>query len=287
MAAANLFSTYLELTKPRALVMIVFTTAISYLIALTEDIDWMILGHTCLGVTLAAAGSLAYNQYMERDFDSRMVRTASRPLPSGRLKPIQVAIFGMGLMIFGYGYLWVLVNPLCSLSTIGCGVSYLWMYTPLKTRSSFSSFVGAIPGGLLPVMGWTAARNELELGAWILFVILWIWQIPHALVISMRHQKDYEAVGMKQLPIISNRLTSNRQILLNVLILIPVSLMPAFVNMTEYVYPLIALLMGFILFIQVSKFATRAAEKDAKRVFIMLSAYLPLLLLAMYFDKPA
>lgn len=275
------------LTKPRALLMIVFTTCLAFMIALTEPVRWLSLLHTALGVLIAAAGSLALNQYMERGLDSKMARTRSRPLPSGRLAPLTALILGVLFMSGGYLYLWLLVNPACSIATMACGASYLLLYTPLKARSSFSSFVGAVPGGLLPVMGWVAARGRLEIGAWVLFVILFLWQIPHALIISIRHREDYAGAGMKQLPLVSDQWTSHRQIVLNVLVLIPVSILPTFLNMTEFVYPFVALLLGFFLLAQAIVYVMRVTDAAAKRVFISLTAYLPLLLLAMYLDKPA
>jgi len=278
---------YVELTKPRALVMIIFTTVLAYLIAVPVSADWWVVLHTSIGVALGGGGSLALNQYMERNLDSMMVRTESRPIPSGRISPRAALIYGGVVMLGGYLYLWVLVNPMCSIATMVCGVSYLWWYTPLKRRSSFSSFVGAIPGGMLPVMGWAAARDKMEIGAWVLFVILWLWQIPHALIISERHKKDYEAVGMKQLPIIAGRLTVSRQIVLNVLILIPVTLLPPLVNITELTYPVVALGLGLVLFVFVIKYTMRGNAADAKRLFFSLTFYLPALLIAMYLDKPS
>lgn len=267
--------------------MIVFTTALSYMIAAPVVIDWLVLLHTCIGVALGGGGSLALNQHMERNLDAQMKRTRSRPIPSGRISPRAALIYGWTMMLAGYIYLWILVNPLASLSTIACGVSYLWWYTPMKRTSSFSSFVGAIPGGLLPVMGWTAAVNRLELGAWVLFAILWLWQIPHALIISQRHKDDYESVGMKQLPIIATALTTKRQMMLNVLILIPITILPGLINITNQTYPIVALILGVGLFVLTLRYVTRGNETDAKRVFIGLSAYLPLLFIAMYLDKPA
>jgi protoheme IX farnesyltransferase len=282
----TIFQNYLDLTKPRALVMIVFTTAISFLIASADHVDGWLLLHTSLGTTIAAAGSLALNQYLERTLDARMVRTRMRPIPSGRVTAASAARFGWLTMVGGYAYLWFVVNPVCSLATMACGLSYLFWYTPLKSRSTLSSFVGAIPGGLLPVMGWAGARGRLEIGAWILFVILFIWQIPHALIISIRHRDDYETAGMKQLPIISDQRTSSRQMIFNVLVLIPVTLLPAFLNMTEWIYPWVALALGLFLLALVVRYTLRVGEPEAKRVFVALSAYLPLLLLAMYMDRP-
>ena len=282
----QILADYASLTKPRALFMIVFTTGISYLIAATGSLRAMHLLHTLIGVLLSAGGSLAINQYMERHLDARMIRTSNRPIPAGRIPPAKAALFGWATMLVGYLYLWVLVNPACALATIACGVSYNFMYTPMKLTSSFSSFVGAIPGGLLPVMGWTAARGTLEIGAWILFVILFLWQIPHALIISIRHQEDYAGAGMKQLPVITGHFTSHRQIILNVLILVPVSMLPYFFNMTRIYYPMIALGLGIFLFVQAIRYAMKPDHRHAQWVFISLTAYLPILLLAMSLDKP-
>ncbi len=275
----------LELTKPRALVMIIFTTVISYLIAATQTVDPLHLFHTAMGVTLAAGGALALNQHMESGLDERMERTRTRPIPSGRIQPKEALVIGLILMLTGYLYLWLLVNPACSLATIACGVSYLYMYTPMKTRSSLSSFVGAIPGGLLPIMGWLAVRDQLEIGSWILFVILFLWQIPHALIISSRHREDYQRAGMKQLPLIASEGTSRKQIMLNILVMIPVSLMPSFLGLAGLLYGLVALLLGFLLFVLMIRYVLTGRDTHAKHAFISLSAYLPLLLLTMYWDK--
>ena len=276
-----------ELAKPRVLAMIVFTTLLTYLIAATDPLVPAHMLHTALGVLFAAGGALALNQHMEHHLDSKMARTLHRPIPSGRISPRAAFVLGMSTMIFGYVYLWVAVNPGCSIATMICGISYLYMYTPLKLRSSMSTFVGAIPGGMLPIMGWFAARDRLEIGAWILFAILFLWQIPHALIISIRHQNDYRRVGMKQLPIISKPLTTNRQMILNILILIPITIMPYYVNMTEIIYPITALVLGFALFVFVVRFGMVRDSRSAKSVFLALNAYLPLLLLIMYLNKPS
>jgi protoheme IX farnesyltransferase len=283
----KLLADYAALTKPRALFMIVFTTGIAYLIAATNEVRPIHLLHTLFGVLLSAGGSLAVNQHMERGLDARMDRTRDRPIPAGRIKPAHAAVFGWTVMLTGYVYLWFLVNPGCAIATMACGVSYNFMYTPMKLTSTFSSFVGAIPGGLLPIMGWVAARGQLEIGAWILFMILFLWQIPHALIISIRHQEDYAGAGMKQLPVITGHLASNRQIILNVLVLVPVTMLPYFFNMTRVYYPIAALALGAFLFYQAVRYATQTNGANAKRIFVSLTAYLPLLLVVMYLDKPA
>lgn len=280
-------SALVELTKPRALMMIVFTTLLSAMIAATSQLDLVLFLHTAIGVALGGGGSLALNQHMERHLDSQMVRTASRPIPSGRVSASLAFAFGMICMLLGYAYLWFLVNPACSIATMICGVSYLYMYTPMKRRSSMSTFVGAIPGGMLPIMGWLAVRNKMEIGAWILFAILFLWQIPHALIISIRHRSDYHKVGMKQLPLVSKQLISHRQMVFNILILIPITIMPYYVNMTEEIYPLVALGLGFVLFICAVRYSMLRSPSSAKFAFIALNAYLPLLLIAMYLDRPS
>jgi len=284
---SNRLVAVVELTKPRVLAMIVFTTLLSSLIAATGPLDPALMLHTALGVFFAAGGALALNQHMEHHLDSKMARTLHRPIPSGRISPRAAFLLGMSTMLFGYTYLWMVVNPGCSIATMICGLSYLYLYTPMKLRSSMSTFVGAIPGGMLPIMGWFAARGKLEIGAWILFAILFLWQIPHALIISIRHQNDYRRVGMKQLPIISKPLTTNRQMILNILILIPITVMPFYVNMTGVFYPIAALVLGFGLFVFVVRFGMVRDASSAKAVFIALNAYLPILLLIMYLNKPA
>ena len=267
--------------------MIVFTTCICFLIAVNGPIPWWAMVHTAIGVFFAGGGSLVLNQHMERELDAQMERTAGRPIPSGRISARTALILGWVMMMGGYIYLWILVNPACSIATIVCGVSYLYMYTPMKRRTSFSSFVGAIPGGMLPIMGWVAVRNSLDFEAWVLFAILFIWQIPHALIISIRYREDYASAGMKQLPIITPSLTSRRQIALNVLVLMPVSLVPFYLNMTDDVYPLVALAIGFVLFVQVARYILKGTDETARSAFITLTAYLPVILLALYLDKPA
>jgi protoheme IX farnesyltransferase len=276
-----------ELTKPRPLIMIVYTTVFGYLIAAIEPINIVHLLLTALGVAFAAGGSLALNQFDERELDAKMVRTQGRPIPSGRLTPFAAAVFGWTTMLGGYAFLWFVINPATSIATMICGVSYNYLYTPMKKTSSYSSFVGAIPGGMLPVMGWVAVRGEVEIGAVLLFSILFLWQIPHALIISLRHQNDYESVGMQQLPIAANDSMSRRHIVWNILVLVPVTLLPYAFNMTEEAYLIVATVLGFYLFMVSVKYAAKKTEALARTMFISLTAYLPLLLLALYIDKIA
>ena len=277
----------IALTKPRALVLIVYTTCLGYLIAATRAIELFHLAQVAFGVGLAAAGSLALNQHMERHLDAKMTRTRHRPLPAGRLDPDTALVLGWVAMTGGYLYLWFWIGPACSIATMICGFSYLYLYTPLKKKTSYSSWAGAIPGAMLPVMGWLAVRDRPEIGAWILFTILFLWQIPHALIISLRHRDDYHRAGMKQLPLISPDSTTRRHILFNVLALVPVTLLPYFFNMTESLYPLSAVVLGGLLSWATLDFAKGRSRTAANRLFLSLTVYLPLLLMIMYLDKPA
>ncbi|MCB1050748.1 MAG: protoheme IX farnesyltransferase [Acidobacteria bacterium] len=275
-----------ELTKPRALVVIIFTSCLGFILAEPDQVRWLRMTMLGFGVGLAGAGSLALNQYFERHKDALMERTRQRPLPSGRVSALSAFLFGWLLMGAGYAYLWLWVNPYSSLVTVLCGVSYLAWYTPLKYKTSLSSFVGAIPGAVLPVMGWVASRDQMELGAWILFGILFIWQIPHALIIAIRYREDYARAGMKQLPVVANDFVGTRQILLNLIILIPLSVMPSLTDMAGFYYGTYALATGFSLLVLGIRYAFRPSEGRARAFFIALSVYLPLLLLVMVLDKP-
>ncbi len=275
---------YFELTKPRALVVIVFTTCLGFLIAETRSIHWLSFAYLALGTAVAAAGSLALNQHLERKRDALMERTKFRPIPSGRITSKQALIFGWLLMLSGYGALWLLVNPSCSVATMLCGFSYLYLYTPLKYTTSLSSFVGAIPGALLPIMGWIGSQGRMELGAWLLFTILFLWQIPHALIIAIRYREDYARAGMRQLPVIASNFAAARQMLVHVVILVPTSLMPTLFRLTGWTYSIAAAVLGIWLLVGAIAYLLHENDRHARRFFVSLSAYLPLLMIAMFVD---
>src|SRR6266851_2641181 len=168
-------SDLVALTKPRVVIMVLVTTLVGYDVGLTGSPDYVRMLHLLIGTLLAAGGTLALNQYRERDLDARMDRTRARPLPAGRLQPLEALLFGVALTLLGTAYLAALVGALAALVTAATAILYLFAYTPLKQRTALCTLVGAVPGALPPVAGWAAARGDVALGAWVLFGILFLW----------------------------------------------------------------------------------------------------------------
>src|SRR6266704_2541867 len=213
----------LSLTKPRVVVMILVTTLVGYYVGVSGTPDYVRMLHLVLGTLLAAGGTLALNQYWERDVDARMERTRTRPLPDGRLMPLEALLFGGGLTLTGVFYLAAGVNALAAAVTAAIVVLYLFAYTPLKLRSPLCTLVGAVPGALPPVTGWVAARDDFGAGAWVLFGILFLWQLPHTLAIARLYQSDYARAGVRLLPVVDAEGTSTeRQIVTGCLALLAV-----------------------------------------------------------------
>src|SRR5882762_4238638 len=189
-------SDLVALTKPRVLVMVLVTTLMGYNLGLTGSADYFHLIHLLIGTLLAAGGTLALNQYWERGVDARMARTRTRPLPAGRLQPLEALLLGGALTLLGTAYLAALVGTLAALVTAATAILYLFAYTPLKQRTALCTLVGAVPGALPPVAGWAAARGDVALGAWVLFGILFLWQLPHTLSIARLYREDYARAGV-------------------------------------------------------------------------------------------
>jgi heme o synthase len=192
---------YLALTKPRVVLMVLITTFIGFDLGSPGHLHWLMLLHTLAGVTLASAGTVALNQYLERDLDARMRRTQRRPLPDGRLQPSQALTFGLAMTAAGLLYLTLAVHMLSGLLTGVSVASYLFLYTPLKRRTPFCLIIGAVPGALPPVTGWVAAAGELPLAAWTLFALVFCWQIPHSLAIALLYRDDYARADFRLLPL--------------------------------------------------------------------------------------
>ena len=234
----SFYSAYLGLTKLYAVVMIVFVSGISYAISPEAGFSWLRLFHLIVGIGISGSGALALNQYLERDTDKKMERTKNRPLPNGELNPSNAHLYGHLLMWGGYLYLGVFVNELCAIATFICGMSYLYLYTPMKLKSSLSTFSGSIPGAMLPIMGWLGKYNNFfewdmidpSIIILLLAIILFLWQVPHALIIAIRYKSDYEKAGMKQLPIIYGEAAAHRHIFLNLWLLLATSLVPYIFN---------------------------------------------------------
>src|SRR5437870_4807408 len=182
---------YLELTKPRITFLIVLTSAAGFCLGSIGTVNYLLFAHALIGIALLSSGIATLNQFMERDLDALMRRTADRPLPSGRLFPFEALWFGVLLTTTAELYLIVFVNVLTAILGLTVIAGYLFLYTPLKTRTTLSTVVGAFPGAVPPLIGWTAARGEIDVGAWVLFAILFLWQFPHFLAIAWMYREDY------------------------------------------------------------------------------------------------
>ncbi|MGH7804969.1 MAG: heme o synthase [Candidatus Binatia bacterium] len=277
---------YLELTKPRVVVMVVATTVVGFYMGLSGPFDLARLLHTLLSTALAAAGTLALNEYLERDLDQMMLRTRQRPIPSGRVQPFSALLFGSIVAGMGIVYQTLAVDAPTALVTVATTVSYLFVYTPMKRVSSFCSLVGAVPGALPPVTGWVAARGTVDLEAWVLFAILFLWQLPHSLAIARLYRDDYARAGIQVLPVVDPEGSSTgRQIVLNSAALLTVAGMPTLLGLTGGAYFASALVLGLGLLAASVQLARRRTLADARRLLFATLIYLPLLLGVMTIDK--
>jgi heme o synthase len=274
------------LTKPRVVLMILVTTLVGYYVGLTGAPDWARLLHLALGTALAAGGTLALNQYWERDVDARMERTRARPLPDGRLMPLEALVFGGSMTALGLAELAAFVGVPAAAVTLATFALYLFAYTPLKLRTALCTIVGAVPGALPPVTGWVAARDDAGAGAWILFGILFLWQLPHTLAIARLYRDDYARAGVRLLPVIDPEGSSTeRQILTGCLALLGVSLLPTLSGLAGGVYFAGALALGLGFVVLGARHAIAPSPVGARRVLFASLLYLPALLALLAFDK--
>lgn len=280
------WSDLLDLTKPRITLMVVLTTALGFYLGSPRPFPLLTLIHVLVGVSVLAAGAAALNQVVEKDADSRMRRTAQRPIPAGRVDAWRARQFGIALSVVGVAYLLFFVNAL----TAGLGIftlgSYLFVYTPLKKRSPVATLVGAVPGAVPPMMGWTAVRGELDLGAWILFGILFFWQLPHSLAIAWVYREDYERGGFALLPLRdpTGKKTS-RHMVLTCVALVTTSLLPTAVGVSGLVYLVAASVLGLLFLGSCVGFATSQTALAARRVMWVSILYLPAVLAVMTLSR--
>ena len=277
---------FVALTKPDVSFLVVITTVAGFYLGSNGPLDWMLLLHTVCGTTLVAGGTAALNQYFERDRDALMRRTSSRPLPTGQLQPAEALIFGAGMIVVGAAWLALAVSLLtCSLA-LATSILYLGVYTPLKTRTTLATTVGAFPGAIPPMIGWAAAHGSLTLGGWVLFAILFFWQFPHFMAIAWMYRDDYARAGIKMLPTIDPKGDATfGQIVSMAGALIPISILPAAIGMAGWRYFAGAILLGILLF-AVSLWANRVRSTTrAKWLMHATVAHIPLLLGWMIFDK--
>ena len=280
---------YLALTKPRVVLLVVLTTLVGYYVGATGELDLVRLVHTLVGTALAAGGTLALNQYLEREVDACMARTHRRPLPDGRLAPGEALAFGAMLTVGGLAYLTLAVGLPPVLVTGVTAVLYLFVYTPLKRVTALCMVLGAIPGALPPVTGWVAARGDLGDGvggAGVLFAILFLWQIPHTLAIARLYRDDYARAAIRVLPVVDPEgASAERQMVLGCLALYVVALLPTLVGLAGPVYFFGALALGALFLASGLAQALQPSAAAARRVLLTSVLYLPLLFALMALDK--
>lgn len=278
---------YVELTKPRVLAMVLITALAGFYMGSGADFDFGLALKVMLGTALAAGGTLALNQYIERETDAMMDRTRNRPLPAGKLKPIEALIFGLLAAVAGCAYLWCEVNPLSAIVTSAITLLYLGAYTPMKRLTWLCQVVGAIPGALPPVIGWAAARNSLAAEPAVLFAIMFFWQLPHSLSIARLYQKDYARAGLNLLP--GDRPYGNPANILMIaasMVLLAVGSLPTLMGFAGMIYLPVALLLGGAMLVYGLKLLRASATAaSARRVMMVSLFYLPIVLLVMVLDK--
>ena len=279
-------SDYLELIKPRLVLMILITTAAGFYLGSPDTVNWTQFLHTLIGAGLTAAGVLGLNQYLERDIDAKMPRTQNRPIPAGRMCPMKALLFCAFLTASGMMYLTVLVNPMSGFVISLIVVSYLFIYTPLKRKTSLCTLIGAVPGALPPVVGWVAAQGKLSASAWVLFAILFLWQLPHSLAIAYIYRDDYAKAGLKLLPVIHpDGASTRRQIVFNCVALMGIGLLPVLFNIAGGLYFIAALFIGGIFLLTGIYLHKSRSTKAARYVLYASLLYLPCLFITMAIDK--
>jgi protoheme IX farnesyltransferase len=285
-SVAGKLAAYLDLTKPRITMLVTATAAAGYCLGSVGGIDYFRFFHTALGIALLSSGIAALNQYIERDLDRLMRRTETRPLPSGRLQPRQALRFGVALSVIATAYLAIFVNPLSAALGVLTLAAYLFAYTPLKTRTTMSTIIGAFPGAMPPFIGWVAANGRITIEAWILFAILFLWQFPHFLAIAWMYRDDYARAGIKMLPVVEpdGRITG-QQIIAYTVLLVPVSLMPTLVQLAGAVYFYGALALGLWFLYYSVRAARQRTTWQARKLLLASVLYLPVLFALMVLNR--
>lgn len=280
-------SAYIELTKPRITWLIVMSTAIGFYFGLGTEISWVLLLHTLLGTGLIASGTAALNQWYEFDADALMNRTRRRPIPSGRVTRRRAFWFAVALSAVGLVELAIGANALTGLLGLLTMALYLLVYTPMKRRSRHSTTVGAIPGAMPPLIGFAGAHDSLTPEAWVLFAILFLWQFPHFYSIAWMYREDYGRAGIRMLPVVEpDGLSTARQILAFLIVLIPVSLIPAALGMTGKLYVIGATLLGLYFLRAGARVFQTKTVSHARGVLLASVVYLPVLYGLLLLDRP-
>jgi len=277
---------FADLVKARLTTLVLLTTLVGFYLGWQGAMNFALLFNTLAATALVAAGASALNQLLERDYDAKMLRTQSRPLPSGRMQPTTVAIFGGVCSVAGLVYLALAVNLLTSVLGAVTLISYLFIYTPLKRVTWLNTVVGAVPGALPPLMGWTAARGELTGEGWALFAILFFWQLPHFFAIAWMYRDEYAKAGFKMLPGIDrDGSRTAQQAVSNTLALLVVSLCPFVFKVAGTTYLVGAIIFGAGFLWCAIRFSRQLTLARAKQMFFASIIYLPLLLALLVWDK--
>jgi protoheme IX farnesyltransferase len=277
---------YADLFKARLTFLVLLTTLVGFYIGFRGPVDYVLMLHTLLGTALVAGGASALNQLLERDYDAKMRRTQDRPLPSGRLQPQTVLLVGCVCAVLGLVYLALAVNLVTCLIEAFSLTAYLFIYTPLKRITWLNTVVGAVPGGLPPLMGWTAARGGISAEGWALFGILALWQLPHFMAIAWIYRDEYAKAGFKMLSVADPQgRRTGRQAVIHTLALLPVSVCPFLLKLAGPLYLSAALALGLVFFWYAVQFSRHLTISRARQLFYVSLLYLPLLLGVMVLDK--
>jgi protoheme IX farnesyltransferase len=282
----GMVSDVLALTKARLSFLVVVTTFVGFCMGSGAEINWLRLIHAVIGTTLAAAGAAALNQLIEANVDRLMERTRYRPLPAGRMRPFAALVLGASMCVVGVTYLWFAANPMSAYLAAATVLIYLFFYTPLKRKTSFCTIVGAVSGAIPPVIGWTAARPSLDLGAWVLFGILFTWQMPHFLAIAWMYRDEYAGAGFVMLK--RDDRTGFATAMLSLaftLALTAVTIVPYFSGSNGLAYLLGALVLDGLMLFFALQFLTQRDRASARRLFFTSIIFLPVLLGLMVFTK--
>jgi heme o synthase len=284
MLLAGKLSDYLQLSKFRLSVFIVFSAIAGFILASPANIDWYKMTALIIGGFFVTGASNGINQVFEKDFDKLMQRTANRPIPANRLHALEGLIFSAIMGVAGIFTLLYFINPLAGLLGGLALLLYTLAYTPLKRYTPFAVFVGAFPGAIPPLLGWVAATGEIQLGAWIVFVIQFIWQFPHFWAIAWVLDEDYNRAGFKMLPAGTSRRTAF-QAMVYTAALIPVSIVPYFFNLTGIVAAILIALCGALFTFQAIRLFINCTQKSAAQLMMGSFIYLPVVLIILISDK--
>lgn len=283
---SGVWADYVTLIKPRVNLLVLVTTVIGFHLGSLGRTDLALLFNTVVGTFLVASGAAAFNQLLERDVDGRMRRTVLRPLPDGRIGGAEAFWFATALSAVGLAQLWFGANWLAALIAAATLVSYALIYTPLKRVTSLATIIGAVPGALPPVIGWAAARQNLSLEAWVLFAIVFFWQMPHVLAISWLYREDYERGGIRVLPVEDpDGRSTGFQMVNYAAALVPVSLLPTAFGIAGQVYFVGALILGIAALWLAIRFARQRTPERARQLFYASLIYLPVLWVLMLANR--